>query len=512
MRGAGCDDDEAGTVARRLVDSNLVGHESHGVLRVSQVPRVDARRHAAAQHGADDRLRERHDRDHRRPPRLRPGDRRIRRGARHREGTREGHRDDRPHAIADTWAASATGRTWRRRRARCRCTSSTRPARSASRRTAAATGACRPIRSRSACRSQARDPVVLDVTTSTVAEGKLMVALNKGEQVPEGWIIDKERRADDRPEGFLRRRRAAHRRRAQGLGPVDGHRPAGGRGVDRSELRPRRPILRNNMLSIYIAPDVYDPDGGVAREARRFVDFVKASPPAKPGEPVLAPGDVERRNRAARLADGVSLDDKTWADLVAAAASVGIDASRAAAIVGAEDRRAELRLIRRHRTAQERQPTSVLFPGFPTRRIATSGAEIHCVVGGSGPPLLLLHGYPQTHAMWHRVAPALAARFTVVCSDLRGYGDSSKPDGGVGHVGYSKRAMAADQVEADARAGLRALPARRPRSRRPRRASPVPRSSAGGRARRGARHLADADHVRRHRTWRSRPRTTTGSS
>lgn len=90
---------------------------------------------------------------------------------------------------------------------------------------------------------------------------------------------------------------------------------------------------------------------------------------------------------------------------------------------------------------------AVLFPGFESRRIATSGAEIACVVGGHGPPLLLLHGYPQTHAMWHRVAPRLAEQFTVVCSDLRGYGDSSKPEGGDRHATYSKRAMAADQVE-----------------------------------------------------------------
>jgi haloacetate dehalogenase len=88
-----------------------------------------------------------------------------------------------------------------------------------------------------------------------------------------------------------------------------------------------------------------------------------------------------------------------------------------------------------------------LFPGFRTHRIATSGAAIHCIVGGSGPPLLLLHGYPQTHAMWHRIASRLAERYTVVCSDLRGYGDSSKPDGGAGHVAYSKRAMAKDQFE-----------------------------------------------------------------
>ena len=88
-----------------------------------------------------------------------------------------------------------------------------------------------------------------------------------------------------------------------------------------------------------------------------------------------------------------------------------------------------------------------LFPGFRSQDVATSGAVIHCVVGGSGPPLLLLHGYPQTHAIWHRIAIRLAQRFTVVCADLRGYGDSSKPDGGAGHVGYSKRTMAKDQVE-----------------------------------------------------------------
>ncbi len=90
---------------------------------------------------------------------------------------------------------------------------------------------------------------------------------------------------------------------------------------------------------------------------------------------------------------------------------------------------------------------ALLFPGFTAHTLRTSSAEIHCLVGGSGPPLMLLHGYPQTHAMWHRIAPALAREFTVVCPDLRGYGDSSKPDGGERSVNYSKRAMAADQVE-----------------------------------------------------------------
>ncbi len=160
------------------------------------------------------------------------------------------------------------------------------------------------------------DPVVLDVTTSTVAEGKLMVALNKGEQVPAGWIIDKRRRADHGPEGLLRRRRAAHRRRAQGLGTFDGHRPACGRGVHGQELGCRRSgPAQQHAVDLHRAGRLRSPTADVAREARRFVDFVKASAPAKPGEPVLAPGEVERRNRASRLANGVALDDKTWADL-----------------------------------------------------------------------------------------------------------------------------------------------------------------------------------------------------
>ena len=87
------------------------------------------------------------------------------------------------------------------------------------------------------------------------------------------------------------------------------------------------------------------------------------------------------------------------------------------------------------------------FPGFSRRKISTSGARINLVTGGKGPAVLLLHGYPETHVMWHKVAPALARDYTVVCADLRGYGDSGKPDGGENHAGYSKRAMAADQVE-----------------------------------------------------------------
>ena len=88
-----------------------------------------------------------------------------------------------------------------------------------------------------------------------------------------------------------------------------------------------------------------------------------------------------------------------------------------------------------------------LMVGFETRRFRTAGAEIHAVVGGAGPPLLLLHGNPLTHVSWHRVAPELARHYTVVAPDLRGYGDSSKPEGGADHAAYSFRAMGEDSFE-----------------------------------------------------------------
>jgi haloacetate dehalogenase len=97
---------------------------------------------------------------------------------------------------------------------------------------------------------------------------------------------------------------------------------------------------------------------------------------------------------------------------------------------------------------------SEFYPGFERRRLETSGASINLVTGGAGPPLLLLHGYPQTHAMWRKVAPRLATEFTVVVPDLRGYGDSSKPPAGPDNANYAKRALAQDQVDTMAALGF----------------------------------------------------------
>lgn len=101
--------------------------------------------------------------------------------------------------------------------------------------------------------------------------------------------------------------------------------------------------------------------------------------------------------------------------------------------------------------------TPDFFPCFKQISIKTSGATINGVMGGSGPPLLLLHGYPQSHLEWHKIAPMLTKNYTVVATDLRGYGDSSKPEDGINHFGYSKRATAQDQVEVMEQLGFKSF-------------------------------------------------------
>ena len=95
-----------------------------------------------------------------------------------------------------------------------------------------------------------------------------------------------------------------------------------------------------------------------------------------------------------------------------------------------------------------------MFTSFQTRTVLREGVRLHTRVAGEGPPLLLLHGHPQTQAMWHRVAPALTERFTVVLMDLRGYGDSSRPAPDAAHTAHSKREMALDALTVMAQHGF----------------------------------------------------------
>jgi haloacetate dehalogenase len=125
---------------------------------------------------------------------------------------------------------------------------------------------------------------------------------------------------------------------------------------------------------------------------------------------------------------------------VAAAATVGQRAVDAGPMASPTDRQPAT-------TTPALGTTLRFFPGFTAEKVKTSGAELYVLKGGSGPPVLLLHGAPQTHLSWRLVAPELAVTHTVIVPDLRGYGDSSKPPDGERHANYSKRAMALDAVE-----------------------------------------------------------------
>src|ERR1700738_2296730 len=94
-----------------------------------------------------------------------------------------------------------------------------------------------------------------------------------------------------------------------------------------------------------------------------------------------------------------------------------------------------------------------LFPGYANQSIETGSGRIFARVGGNGPPLLLLHGFSETHVMWHRVAPQLADRFTLIVADLPGYGWSDMPRSDAEHTPYTKRAMALTIIEAMERLG-----------------------------------------------------------
>jgi uncharacterized oxidoreductase len=332
MAAGGSADAEARTIARRLVDSNLVGHDSHGVIRVSKylewvragwlVPNqrpsivvesdafaiVDGNRgfgqvvgEFAARLGID-------------------------------KASRTGI------AFIGLRNCGHLGRVgdWADMAAQAGQVSLHFLNTSGAQRVAPFGGRDRRLSTNPICIGvpvEGGDPVILDVTTSTVAEGKLMVAVNKGEEVPAGWIIDREGKPTTDPrhfyEGGALLTVGAHK--GSGLSIVTDL-LAGAVSTGRSS-DPEDAVLRNNMLSIYIAPAVYAPDGAVLAEARRFIDWVKASPPLDAAQPVLAPGEVERRMRAERLAGGVPIDDKTWSDLTGAGASVGLSGARMEALL-----------------------------------------------------------------------------------------------------------------------------------------------------------------------------------
>ena len=333
MHAGGCSATEAATVARRLVDSNLVGHDSHGVIRVgkylewvragwlvpNQMPSVAFENDAIA---------------------IVDGNRGFGQvvgefaGA---LGTRKAAKSG--IAMVGLRNCGHLGRVgdWAELAAAQGQVSLHFLNTSGAQRVAPFGGTDRRLSTNPITIGvpvAGGDPVILDVTTSSVAEGKLFVAINKGEQVPPGWIIDRHGKATTDPKDFYD---------GGALLTVGAHKGSGlsivvdllaGALSTGKSSDPDDTVLRNNMLSIYIAPAVYDRDGGIGREIARFVAWVKASPPAVPGQPVLMPGEVERATRSQRSAEGIVLDDKTWADIHGAAQSVGLAAGRIAAILG----------------------------------------------------------------------------------------------------------------------------------------------------------------------------------
>src|SRR5450432_1423969 len=334
MQAGGCDGSEAQAVARRLVDSNLVGHDSHGVIRVgkylewmrdgwvkaNQIPSVTFETDSIA---------------------IVDGNRGFGQVVGEfagKLGTAKAAKSG--IAMIGLRNCGHLGRVgdWAELAAAAGQVSLHFLNTSGAQRVAPFGGSDRRLSTNPITVGvplDGGDPVILDVTTSMVAEGKLFVASNKGEQVPPGWIIDRYGKPTTDPKDFYDGgallTMGAHK--GSGLSIIVDL-LAGAISTGKSS-DPGDTVLRNNMLSIYIAPAIYDSDGAVAREAARFVEWVKASPPAVPGQPVLMPGEVERKTRARRSAEGIALDDKTLADLIAAAESTGIDAAAATEMIGA---------------------------------------------------------------------------------------------------------------------------------------------------------------------------------
>jgi hydroxycarboxylate dehydrogenase B len=327
MHAAGCNRDEAATIARRLVDSNLVGHDSHGVLRVgkylewmragwvkpNQAPTVVFESDAIA---------------------IIDGNRGF--GQVVGEfagnlGTRKAEKTG--IALVGLRNCGHLGRVgdWAELAAAAGQVSLHFLNTSGAQRVAPFGGGDRRLSTNPITIGvpvEGSEPIIVDMTTSMAAEGKLMVALNRGDQVPEGWIIDRHGRPTTEPRDFYD---------GGALLTIAGHKGSGlsivtdllaGAISTGKSSDPADTVLRNNMLSIYVAPAVYDKENTVPAEVARFVEWIKSSPPARADSPVLLPGEVERAMRRERNANGIPLDDKTRDDLIAAATSVGIERAR----------------------------------------------------------------------------------------------------------------------------------------------------------------------------------------
>ena len=154
-------------------------------------------------------------------------------------------------------------------------------------------------------------------------------------------------------------------------------------------------------------------------------------------------------NRAQKVRIAVTAEALTAMVLAVGERSGGHDASQrreATSTAGARAHQGDPASPGALARAVRRQQKSIMFEGFERKLVSVAGTEIACAIGGSGPPVLMLHGFPQNLAMWARVAPALAAHFTVVCADLRGYGGSAKPECLPDRSNYAFRALADDQV------------------------------------------------------------------
>jgi len=172
---------------------------------------------------------------------------------------------------------------------------------------------------------EGRDPIVLDISCCTIAEGKIKVAFNKGIPLPEGCVIDSQGQPSTDPKAFYEEPGAilpfgGHK--GYGLGIIAEMLAGALTGGDCTNPK-NSERLHNGMLSIYLAPDFFAPHDELQTEIIRFVDYVKSSRTTAPNGEVLMPGELEARTRASRLREGIELDETTWGQIRSVAESLG---------------------------------------------------------------------------------------------------------------------------------------------------------------------------------------------